>query len=692
MARQRTAATAADHWAALTWDDLEQWAGSRSVSRGRSYQRGGRVRDLAVGDDGTLLATVQGTQRYAVRVALAGKRPQSRCTCPVGANGCKHAVATVAAYLQALADGTPVARANPEDRRAAELAGERFEDPFEDHEDDDDLDDEYRGEATAVTRGRRKSSKPKARSRAEWDELIEADIRQKGKEELAELVVSLVQRFPELRDEFRERIALQSGDVNRLVAEARRELHRATAEPGWSRHWSGEGYTPDFMRFQHRLERLLEMGHADPVVALGREFIERARNQVGQSDDEGETAQAVAGVLPVIFQAVAASALPPAQKILFAIDAVLEDDYDVIDGSASALLERKWTRADWSEVADRLAARLRQDKHEGQDRFSRNCDRDRISSWLAEALARAGRAEEEQALLETEARTTKSYWRLVQYLLERGRTEEAERWAREGIAATIKDLPGIATQLAAQLCELARRRKHWDVVAAHAGLEFLGHPDERTFEDLLKAAAKAGCEDAARQAALRFLETGTRPAKVVTKNGRRELRADPSWPLPWPDYFADLLRDENPYRPAGEPYYDVLLDMAIAAKKPDEVLHWYDKLRAKKAGRDHFGWYARDHADRVAAAVAAAHPERALAIYRDGLDQNLGPASQHSYENAGAYLRKLRPVYQKLDRGEEWTRLVAEIREKNRNRPRFQEVLDRVEGKSIVAMQRKRGR
>ena len=76
-------------WASLTWDDLDDWAGGRSVSRGRSYQRQGRVRNLAVSDDGRLLATVQGGDRYVVSVWRKPKRRgdsplQSRCTCPVG--------------------------------------------------------------------------------------------------------------------------------------------------------------------------------------------------------------------------------------------------------------------------------------------------------------------------------------------------------------------------------------------------------------------------------------------------------------------------------------------------------------------------------------------------------------------------------------------------------------------------------
>ena len=110
-------------WAALTWDDLDLWAGSRCVSRGRSYQNQGRVKDLAICADNRLLATVQGGARYVVSVWLnAGKKRhdkiESHCTCPVGYN-CKHAVATVAAYLQALTEGATVPTADPDDVRRA---------------------------------------------------------------------------------------------------------------------------------------------------------------------------------------------------------------------------------------------------------------------------------------------------------------------------------------------------------------------------------------------------------------------------------------------------------------------------------------------------------------------------------------------------------------------------------------------
>ena len=59
---------------------------------------------MKITTDGDLLATVVGGDRYATTVELSPgrKRPTlaSSCSCPVGIS-CKHAVATVAEYLQA---------------------------------------------------------------------------------------------------------------------------------------------------------------------------------------------------------------------------------------------------------------------------------------------------------------------------------------------------------------------------------------------------------------------------------------------------------------------------------------------------------------------------------------------------------------------------------------------------------------
>ena len=77
----------------LDWAMLEDWAGTKTLSRGRQYQRDGRVRDLVHSANGAIVAWVEGTERYATAVYFDDGLV-SECTCPVG-DSCKHAVAVV---------------------------------------------------------------------------------------------------------------------------------------------------------------------------------------------------------------------------------------------------------------------------------------------------------------------------------------------------------------------------------------------------------------------------------------------------------------------------------------------------------------------------------------------------------------------------------------------------------------------
>ncbi len=152
----------ASAWAKLTWDDLDQDFGSRSVQRGRSYQRGGQVRNLAVSNDGRLLAAVQGTHRYVTSAQLDAKnKSRTRivgiCTCPVGSQ-CKHAVAVIAEYLAQIADGkSPIAAAADDPRwaRLTESSADEYED---DEEDDGETDDEWDDDDDDSSRSARSAS------------------------------------------------------------------------------------------------------------------------------------------------------------------------------------------------------------------------------------------------------------------------------------------------------------------------------------------------------------------------------------------------------------------------------------------------------------------------------------------------------------------------------------------------------
>jgi len=696
---------AAIGWAKLTWDDLERWAGSGAVQRGRTYQRGGRVKDLEISQAGKLLATVEGSARYTTTVSLDTDRMtpwlESSCTCFVGFH-CKHAVAAVAEYLAALADGRDIPLADEADPRWAILEGVGDEVGAERGEDEDDDPAGQPGQS--------------GRSTA-WDAKIEQYLRAKPRGELADLVWMMTCRYPEVYQEFRERLALAEGDSTRLIAEARQEIRRITAQPGWNRHYSNEGYTPDFSPIRHRLERLAELGCADEVVALGRDLLKRGISQVGESDDEGETLAGLASCLPVVFGALAASSLSGPKRLLTAIDAELGDSWGVVARADAVVFDAVTEPADWSAVADALIRRLEalpQPDDSEEAGFTDRYERDQLTDWIARALQTAGRAAERLPLFEAEARINQSYARLVDDLVATGQPEAAERWAAEGIARVGDEAPGDADHLAKAIDAIARQQKRWDIVAAHAARSFFDNPTPATFDALIQAAKQAKVEKPVRAAAQHFLETGIGPFLVLqpppaptppprpasSRSGRRRspslpdptppaepragLAIDEKWPLPLPDYFVSLLTRPRRYRdPAPRPHLDVLLEMALAAGKAEDILHWFDKLRVASERPGSWG-RATSFIDRVATAVVSTHPERAIEFYRAGLDESLVPAHQSSYEAAINFLKKLRPIYDGLGRVAEWTVLVASTREANKRRRRFIELLDQLAARPIV--------
>ena len=112
-------------------------------------------------------------------------------------------------------------------------------------------------------------------------------------------------------------------------------------------------------------------------------------------------------------------------------------------------------------------------------------------------------------------------------------------------------------------------------------------PRKTTFDELVARAAKAKCGEQVRTAALRFLETGDLAISVAQGRAdasRRFRLAAPTARLS----CAALHPSGRMIAPHG-PHYDVLLDMAIAAKRPDDVLRWYDKMLDGRK-RESRGW------------------------------------------------------------------------------------------------------
>lgn len=622
----------------LTWDDLNEWAGSKIVSRGRDYQRQGRVSELAQTEDGALLAWVEGLHRYATKVDMDDDGlPNSICTCPYELD-CKHGIAVVLEYLERVEHNRPVPKAGRGDERLELLAAA-------------DRDDQAGENEIALSQDVGKD--------------IDAFLKGKTRAQLIGLVHEIAEQHPEVAQDLADRQQITSGNAKTLVTRLRREIRDIGAEPGWQNYWQGEGYTPDYSQVRKKLEVLLKAGHANEVLILRRELVTTGINQVEVSDDDGETAMQITGCMPVIVEALDQSSLDCADKLSWALDAVLDDQFEVCEAFA-AYLHRRHPKSSWQVLADRLLARLKGLKSvEGTDDFSRDYGRDRLSDWTIYALERAGRKDEIIPLCEAEARRTSSYDRLVKRLVAARRYEDAGRWIQEGLGATKEKWPGIAAGLRDKLRKIRALEKDWPAVAAMQAEAFVRHPSRKTFTNCKQAAGKVKAWPQVREYLLNYLEKGEPPWKQK------------GWPLPETRLDAPGTEQKDRF-----PMVADLIGIAILEKKPDQVLRWYDQLPQKR-----FGWHTVDE-DEIAAAVQTHAPDRAVAIWQKKAEWLIAQVKPSAYQEAAIYLRKAGSVMARRQEKEQWDKYLRDLRETHARKRRLMEILDGLDGKPIVKKRR----
>jgi uncharacterized Zn finger protein len=648
----------ADFFKELSWDDLQEWAGNKILSRGQSYQRNHRVQELAQAKSGELIAWVQGEKRYATQVDSKRGELISTCTCPYGGT-CKHAVAVVLEYLDFLKKNAEVPKIGEQDKRLLLVNKIADEDEEGDERDEwDDEEDEEHEEELDID-----GTPPKRRLKSTPDAL-KGFLKYQTKEALISLLEDLAGKHSIIREDLQDRLDLSKGSVKRLVAAVRKEIHELSSEPAWRNHWNDEGYVPDYSRVKDRLESLLSKGHAAEVVILGKELLEAGTEQVEMSHDDGETGNEISSCLEVVLRALPQSSLSPVEQMLWVIDAELEDEYDLCYGSES-FWKKKWKASDWSAVADILIERLNTLKTEkGEDGFSRDYRRDGLTNWIIRAFENSDRHEEIIPLCEQEAVKTRSYERLVNALITAKRFEEAEQWIHKGIQATQKDLPGIAKHLRGTLREMREKEGNWLKVAAFRVDDFLHAPSLEAFKEMRKASERAKVWPAVRSAALLYLETGKLP------------QTNPSWPLP-----EAGVTEKAEIRKSDFPITTVLIDIAIAEKRPEEVLRWYDNRKSKKD--DFWSWhgYREDH---IAGAIADQYPDRALTLWKGLAEREIAQTKPSAYETASGYLRKVREWLKKLKREPEWKDYLSKLRQANLRKRNFIEILDRLDNRPII--------
>jgi uncharacterized Zn finger protein len=639
----------------LSWDDLREWAGNKIVSRGQSYQRSGLVKDLAITPEGSLVAWVQGTHRYATLIDVQKNKLISNCNCPFGAT-CKHAVGVVLEGLDFLKKKKEIPLCSEKDTRLAVL------DDFKLDEEEEDWEEEWAQEREKEKKKPR-SSKGLSALKTKADVSLQSFLEGQTKAQLVELIQDLAKSTPGVSQVLEDRQALSKGTVNRMVQSIRIEISELSSKPGWRHYWDNEGYIPDYSGVEERLKALLAKGYADEVVSLGKELLEAGINQIGMSDDEGETGMEIASCLDVIFQALLKSSLSPVQQMLWAVEAELKDQYELCQG-----LEQFWkhlfNKDAWSELADILLKRLKGFvPYTREDAYSKKYRRDQLTDWVVKALKKAGRQKEIIPFCEQEVKETENYSRLLKHLIEANRFQEAEQWIQKGFKATLKKWPGIAHDLRKMLRDIREKEGNRLQAISFWAEDFFYDPNFHTFQALQKAAQKGEVWTEVKAAAMEYLETGKRPQN------------SPPWPLPICEIPLDTTRSRKEF-----PVIDTLIDIAIAEKDPIKVLHWYDR---KKSNRFDWGWGSSQDV-RVAQAVVNDYPDRAIAIWKKQAENLVAQTKPRAYEEAATYLRKISQTFKDLSREKEWQTYSANLRQKNIRKIRFIEILDSMDGRRII--------
>jgi len=622
-------------FAELTWNDLNDWAGNRIVSRGKSYQQQGRVSELAETNTGELIAWVEGTETYAVKVRMDKQgMPDSVCTCPYGID-CKHGVATVLEYLEYQEKNRKVPKAKKNDKRLKLLD--------DINEDDELLEDDDLFETEAIL------------------ETIDDLLKGKTKTQLIDLILELSKEYPEIGEDLADRKHLASGNTKTLISSLRREIEEIGEETGWQNYWDGKGHTPDYSNIQKKLENLLDAGQADDVLSLGETLIQVGNRQVGESHDDGETAMEIYACMPIVTKALEQSSLTTVEKLIWAVDVVLKDEYDTFEPIAEYLMQSH-NKEDWSNFADRLLERLKSFKSSTDiSEYSQDYHRDRLTDWIIHALEHAGRLKEIVPLCEKEAQKTGSYKRLVKRLVEEKRYSEAEKWISQGILYTENKLPGIASSLRNHLLEIRTKQKDWKVVAGIRVDEFVRRPSVQTYKECKKATEKINAWPKVRESLLTYLETGV---------------------FPW-DQEGWLLPETGLDKPKAEsrktfPMISDLIDIAIYEKKPDQVLRWYDQRPKQR----HI-WYGSNE-DHIATAVQEHTPDRAVAMWQNIAEGLIAQVKPKSYHEAVIYLKKAEKVMVKEKREKEWEDYINGLKAAHVRKTRLMELLDERNDKPIL--------
>ena len=193
------------------------------------------------------------------------------------------------------------------------------------------------------------------------------------------------------------------------------------------------------------------------------------------------------------------------------------------------------------------------------------------------------------------------------------------------------------------------------LAAGFTAEEFGQRPSLAGYRRLREAAQREKVWPQVRDCVLWALETGSAAA------------THPDWPLP-----QTGTAPEPKGQQAG-PQWALLTQIALDEGDHPRALECYRLFAA-----DRPLWGAGPLEAEVAREVATTHPDESVAIWRHLAERAIAGGNRRAYESSLDYLRPMQRLLQSLDRGEEWSAYLAQLRTEHRRRRALLETLERL--------------
>lgn len=588
---------------------LEDWAGEIIFHRGTDYFMKKRVSNLAVTKDARLLATVAGTRTYVSALYLDGDGELAgACTCPYD-GVCKHIVALALAAREALLE-----------KKAPPLCG--------------DLD--FRPEMLAALY-------PESTPLVSQASLREA-LARLSRDALLELLLKACQLDRNIQLLCAARADPHNIGIQAIISDARIAIAKAACSPDFDTDYSS---VPDYNAIAQKLRAITAAGKPEVSLDLAAEVFNTCSHIIEVYDHDGEVTVDVGEVAKAGVEALRDVDWPPVKKLIWAINALLKDDFGYCEHFNACLHEISDSSA-WTEVADYL---------DGQTQNVDSWKKSTLTDLRKLALEKSGRLAELLRLYESEAKENNDYLKLIDYLLGQDKEADAETWIKKGLKAPIS--PYDAGELRKRLIRIREKEGNHDAIIALRTEIFVDLPDVNEYKACIEAAKAAGQEEALKPLLKLYLTEGKLP--WLEKN----------WPC---EHKGSAARDAKEF-----PLYAELIEIALREKQPLEALMWHDQQRKSKRGRGISEVY-------LAEAIKDAAPERAFAIWQKEAERLIAVTSTRSYFEAGRYLKKMLAHAAKRGEQNRWLPYLRTLREQHKRKKNFIKILDAIEqGKELTA-------